>query len=340
MADTALITGATGFVGCAVARHVAARGWTVRALVRTTSPRGQLAGIEIDWAEGDLRDREAVRRAMAGARRVFHVAADYRLWTRSPQSLAASNVEGTRIIMEEARRAGVERIVHTSSVATLRLNDNGSPADESRSLSEAEGIGAYKKSKIAAESIVLAMAREGLPVVVVNPSTPLGPNDVRPTPTGRIVIEAARGRMPAFVDTGLNVVHVEDVAAGHVAAAERGRIGERYILGGDDVLLRELLATVARACGRQPPTLGIPRLFAYPAAFVSEAMARITGREPFVTVVGVAMARHRMFFSSQKARDELGYRSRPYTAAVEDAVRWFRESGRLEPAPALSQGRR
>ena len=224
----------------------------MRALVRPNSPRSQLDGVDLEFVAGDMRDAESVRRAMAGVRYVFHVAADYRLWARDPNEIFAANVDGTRIIMQEAKRAGVERVVYTSSVATLGLPADGSPADETVPLSVDEGIGPYKRSKIAAERLVEAMvADDGLPAVIVNPSTPIGPRDVKPTPTGRIIVEAARGRVPGFLDTGLNLVHVDDVAAGHIAALKRGVIGERYILGGEDVLLADMLAEIARMVG--PP---------------------------------------------------------------------------------------
>ena len=259
--------------------------------------------------EGDLRDRASLAAALKGVRFLFHAAADYRLWARDPEEIIRNNVEGTRLIMEEALRAGVERIVYTSSVATLKLVD-GAPATEDRPLAEEEAIGAYKRSKVAAERLVEAMVRrDGLPAVIVNPSTPIGPRDVRPTPTGRIIIEAASGRMPAFVDTGLNLVHVDDVAAGHLAALERGRIGERYILGGENVLLADMLADIARLVGRRPPTLKLPRAAIYPIAYGAELMAKVRGVEPFVTLDGLRMARHHMFFDDAKARRELGYAS-------------------------------
>jgi len=248
--DLAFVTGASGFVGSAVARALLAAGYRVRALVRRTSPRSNLDVEGLQVAEGDMLDERAVARAVAEARYVFHVAADYRLWAPDPGEIVHNNVEGTRIVLRAAQAAGVERIVYTSSVATLRLNPDGVPADESEMLSQDRAIGAYKRSKVAAESLALQMAsREGLPLVIVNPSTPIGPRDVRPTPTGRIIIEAASGRMPAFVETGLNFVHVADVAAGHLTALNRGRIGERYILGGENVTLRQLLIDIAGIVG-------------------------------------------------------------------------------------------
>jgi dihydroflavonol-4-reductase len=326
-----LVTGATGFVGSAVARKLVAEGFSVRALARPGSPRSHLAGLDLEFATGDLRDAASVRQAMQGIRYVFHVAADYRLWARDRSEIFAANVDGTRIIMEEARRAGVERIVYCSSVATLKLHHDGSAADEAIGLSEAEGIGAYKRSKIAAERLVEAMiARDALPAVIVNPSTPIGPRDVKPTPTGRIIVEAARGRMPGFLDTGLNLVHVDDVAEGHLAALRHGKIGERYILGGENVTLADMLAEIARQVGRRAPRLRIPRAVVIPIAYAAEARARLTGREPFTTLDGIRMADHRMFFTAAKAERELGVRARPYREALADAIAWFGAAGYLD----------
>ena len=328
--ENILITGASGFVGSAVARKLVEAGFSVRALVRGTSPRAHLEGLGLDFFEGDLRDRNSIARAMAGMRYVFHVAADYRLWARDPSEIFASNVDGTRILMEEAMRAGVERIVYTSSVATIALRSDGSAADESVPLREDQGIGAYKRSKIAAERLVETMVAErGLAAVVVNPSTPIGPCDVRPTPTGRIIVEAARGRIPAFVDTGLNLVHVDDVASGHLAALHRGKVGERYILGGQNVPFSQMLRDIAGLVGRRAPRLRLPWRALLPVAYVAEAVANVTGREPLTTLDGVRLAKYRMFFASTKAEQELGYRSRPYAEGIEDAVRWFRDAGYL-----------
>ncbi|HEX7566287.1 MAG TPA: hopanoid-associated sugar epimerase [Bradyrhizobium sp.] len=325
-----LVTGASGFVGSAVARKLVEAGFSVRALVRGTSPRAHLAGLGLDFFEGDLRDRKSVERAIAGMRYAFHVAADYRLWARDPSEIFASNVEGTRNLMEEAMRAGVERVIYTSSVATIALRTDGMAADETSPLREDQGIGAYKRSKIAAERLVEAMVAErGLAAVIVNPSTPIGPGDVRPTPTGRIIIEAAKGRIPAFIDTGLNLVHVDDVASGHLAALRHGKIGERYILGGQDVLFSQMLRDIAGLVGRRAARVRLPWRALIPVAFVAEAVANVTGREPFATLDGVYMAKYRMFFASTKAEQELGYRSRRYTEGIDDAVRWFRDAGYL-----------
>jgi dihydroflavonol-4-reductase len=268
---------------------------------------------------------------VAGCGVVFHVAADYRLWARHPQDIVATNVEGTRALMEAALRARVERIVYTSSVATLKARPGGAASDESAPLDPASAVGAYKYSKVVAERLVEAMVAERrLPAVIVNPSTPIGPRDVRPTPTGRIIIEAAAGRMPAYVDTGLNLVHVDDVAAGHLLALEKGRIGERYILGGQDVLLGDMLAEIARQTGRWAPKLRLPRRLIFPVAYAAEAVAHFTGREPFVTTTGLRLAKDRMFFTSAKAERELSYRARPYSEAVAEAIAWFREHGYLK----------
>jgi dihydroflavonol-4-reductase len=326
-----LITGATGLVGSAVARKLVAAGFQVRALVRPGGHRFHLDGLDLEFVGGDIRDAESVRRAMAGIRYVFHVAADYRLWARDPREIFAANVDGTRIIMQEAKRAGVDRVVYTSSVATLALRADGSPADETVQLSAEEGIGAYKRSKIAAERLVEAMiADDALPAVIVNPSTPIGPRDVKPTPTGRIIVEAARGRVPGFLDTGLNLVHVDDVAEGHLAALKHGVIGERYILGGENVLLADMLAEIARLMGRRPPRLRLPRALVVPVAYAAEATAWLTGREPFTTRDGIRMAEHRMFFTAAKAERDLGIRPRPYREAIEDAIRWFGAAGYLD----------
>jgi len=324
------VTGATGFVGSAVAKTLREAGFAVRALVRPGSPRAHIAGLGLELVDGDLRDCASIARAMRGVRYVFHVAADYRLWARDKREIYAANVDGTHNIMQEALRAGVERVVYTSSVATLALRPDDTPADESVPLSEDQGIGAYKRSKIAAERRVEAMvANDGLPAVIVNPSTPIGPRDVKPTPTGRIIVEAACGRIPGFVDTGLNLVHVDDVAEGHLAALRRGVIGERYILGGTNVPFADMLADIARLVGREPPRLRIPRAVALPVAYAAEGMAWLTGREPFATVDGIRMSEHRMFFTAAKAERELGFHARPYLQGLEDAIRWFRDAGYL-----------
>jgi dihydroflavonol-4-reductase len=328
---TSLVTGATGFVGSAVARALLDRGETLRLLVRPESERRNVEGLRAEVVEGDLRDQASLERALNGCQALFHVAADYRLWVPEPDEIYAANVAGTRALMEAAGEAGVGRIVYTSSVATLGLNRDGSPADETTPASLADMIGHYKRSKFLAEVAVKRLVSEqGLPAVVVNPSTPVGPRDIKPTPTGRLIVEAARGRMPAFVDTGLNVVHVEDVAAGHVLAFEDGRIGERYVLGGENMALRDILAAIARRCGRPPPRVRLPHGLVLPLAYAAEGWARLRrSGEPFATVDGLRMAKKRMYFTSAKAEAELGYESRPAEAALADAVDWFREAGYL-----------
>jgi dihydroflavonol-4-reductase len=325
-----LITGASGFIGSAVAHKLVASGYSVRAMVRPSSPRHHIAGLDLEFCEGDLRDEGSVKRAIQNVQYVFHIAADYRLWAAHPDEIFATNVGGTRAIMREALRAAVERVVYTSSVATLALTPDGSPADESCSVPEKNGIGTYKRSKIAAERLVTEMVTQNaLPAVIVNPSAPVGPRDVRPTPTGRIIVEAARGRVPAFVDTGLNLAHVDDVAEGHLAALRRGKIGSRYILGGQNVSFGKMLNDIARLVGRRPAHIRLPHWAVLPVAYASEAMAHVTGREPFATVEGVRMSKHLMFFKTAKAEEELGYRSRPYLEGLADAVSWFSDAGYL-----------
>jgi dihydroflavonol-4-reductase len=330
MTDLVLVTGATGFVGSAVVRKAIARGFQVRALVRPKSSRANLADVACEIAEGDMRDAASLSAAMSNVRYLFHVAADYRLWARDPDEIVRNNRDGTRAVMEAARATGVDRVVYTSSVAALQPREDGSDADESDRADMQSAIGAYKKSKVVAERVVEEMIGQGLPAVIVSPSTPTGPRDIRPTPTGRIVVEAANGRMPAHVETGLNLVHVDDVAEGHLLALTKGRIGETYILGGHNVMLKEMLAEIARLVGRKPPGISLPRAPLYPLAFVSEALARITGKEPMLTRDALKMSRHKMFFSSAKAKRELGYGTRPWRLAVADAVNWFKVSGYVQ----------
>ena len=325
---TVFLTGASGFVGAAVARALAARGAALRLLVRRGSDRRNLAGLDAEIVEGDLRDVPAFAARLAGCDALFHVAADYRLWARRPQDLYDINVDGSRALVRTAQAAGVARIVYTSSVAVLGINPDGTPADEETPVSLADMVGHYKRSKFLAEQAVRELvARESAPVVVVNPSTPIGPRDVKPTPTGRIILEAARGRMPAYVETGLNVAHVDDVAHGHLLAFDKGRVGERYILGGEDLTLGAILQIVAAHTGRPAPRLKLPHRLVYPVAVASELVASVTGREPFATRDGVRMARKHMYFSSARARRDLGYAARPAAEAVADAVAWFRANG-------------
>jgi dihydroflavonol-4-reductase len=325
---TTLVTGATGFVGAAVARKLVARGESVRVLVRPTSDRRNLEGLAVEPVEGDLRDRASLARALKGVAALYHVAADYRLWARDPDELYASNVEGSRAIVEAAAEAGVKRTVYTSSVAVLGINKDATPSNEETPVTLADMIGHYKRSKYLAEEGVRELVTEhGLDVVIVNPSTPIGPRDVKPTPTGRMVLDAARGKLPAFVDTGLNVVHVDDVAEGHLLAYEKGSKGERYILGGHDMTLQAILSEVARFAGRKPPRVKLPHGAVMPVAAVSELWARLFGGEPLATLDGIRMARKKMYFSSDKAKAALGYAPRPAEEALKDAVAWFREAG-------------
>jgi dihydroflavonol-4-reductase len=324
----ALVTGASGFVGSAVAAALRQAGYRVRVVVRRSSPRTNLDPAD-EVAVGDMLDRASIAAALKGVRYLVHTAADYRLWAPSADDIIRTNVEGTRILMEEAARAGVERIVYTSSVATI-VCGRDEPGDETRLLQPSEAIGAYKRSKVLAERLVSEMVeKSGLPAVIVNPSTPIGPRDVRPTPTGDIIVRAASGRMPAFVDTGLNFVHVEDVAVGHVAALQRGKIGERYILGGENVALSAFLAEIAEIVGRRPPRVRLPRPAVYPIAMGAELYARVTGRVPFVTRDGLRMSRYHMYFVDAKARRDLGYASRPYREGIVDAIAWFDQAGYL-----------
>ena len=325
----ALVTGATGFVGAAVARALGAAGWQVRVLVRSGSDRGNLQQLAAEVVEGDLAEVASLERALAGCAGLFHVAADYRLGARNPEPLYRTNVEGTRNILNAARRAAVPRIVYTSSVATIGIPADGSPGDERTAVALGNMIGHYKRSKYLAEEVAREAARAGMSVVIVNPSTPVGPGDIKPTPTGQLVLDAAAGRMPAYVDTGLNIVHVDDVAAGHLLAFERGRAGERYILGGEDMTLQTILAQIALLAGRKPPRIRLPYAAVLPVAYLAEAFAKVSGRSGRVTLEGVRMSRKRMFFSSGKAVRELGYHWRPPREAFDDAVRWFRERGVL-----------
>lgn len=324
---TTLVTGATGFLGSAVVRALLARGEAVRVLVRRESDRRNIDGLDVELALGDLNDPQSLRDAVKGCGALYHAAADYRLWAKDPAELYETNVTATRALLMLASEAGVERIVYTSSVATLGREPSGRPADEQTPVTIEHMTGHYKRSKFMAEEDVKRLIRdENIPVVIVNPSTIIGPRDIRPTPTGRMVEEAARGKIPAFVDTGLNVVHVDDVATGHVQAYEHGQIGERYVLGGEDMMLREILEEIASLVGRSPPRIRLPRGAVLPIAYIAEFAARIRGSrtEPLVTVDGIKMSKTFMFFSSDKARNAIGYSPRPAREALADAVEWLR----------------
>lgn len=326
-----LVTGATGFVGSAVVRSLIARRAAVRVLARAGSDRGNLEGLDVEVVEGDLSSSESLAPALRGCGGLFHVAADYRLWVRNPGEMFRANVSGTRAILTAAAAAGVKRAVYTSSVAVLGTDPSAKPATEDTPVSFDDMIGTYKKSKYMAEKAADdVIAETGLDCVIVNPSMPIGPRDIKPTPTGRIIVEAAAGRMPAYVDTGLNVVHVDDVAEGHIAAYERGTTGRRYILGGDDLTLREILTHVAEIAHRRPPKFEVPRLPLYPLAFAAELWCGLRGKgEPFATVDGLKMSKKKMYFSSARAETELGYAHRPAREALADAIDWFKANGYL-----------
>lgn len=323
------ITGATGFVGASVAQILTSKGHRLRVLTRPDNDRRNLQGLSnIEIVEGDLAKPETYRDALNGCQFLFHVAADYRIWVPDPVGMYKVNVDGTRALMEAALLSGVERIVYTSSVATLGINKDGTPSNEDTPVSFDNMVGVYKRSKFLAEQEVHNLIKQhGLPCVIVNPSTPIGPRDIRPTPTGRIITEAMKGKMPAYVDTGLNVVHVDDVAQGHWLAFEKGKIGERYILGGEDLGLGEILAIISERSGRPAPKIKIPVNSLFPLAYAAELVAKYTGKEPFATVDGLKMARKKMFFSSAKAEKNLGYAHRPAKDAIFDAISWFQKNG-------------
>jgi dihydroflavonol-4-reductase len=328
---TTLITGASGFVGSAVLRTLLAAGHSVRVIVRPQSNPRNLRGLDVDIHTGDLLDPEARRAALRSCRYLFHVAADYRLWAPDPGIIYRNNVDATRELCTDALAAGIERIVYTSSVATLGITRDGTPADENTHASLADLHGPYKRSKYLAELAVLELIKtRNLPAIIVNPSTPVGPRDVRPTPTGRIILDTLRGRMPAYVDTGLNIAHVDDIATGHLLAFEQGAIGERYILGGDNLTLKQILDIITAYAGLRPVRHRLPYAVALAYAGISELLARLAGTEPRATLAAVRMARYPMYFSSAKAERELGYRYRPAADALRDAIDWFRANGYVQ----------
>lgn len=322
---TTLVTGATGFVGSAVARLLVEQGENVRILARAGSDRQNVDGLDVEIVEGDLNDKNSLMNAVRNCDNLYHVAADYRLWIPKPKEIYQTNVEGSRALFLAAAEAGITRMVYTSSVATLGINSNGSPSNEDTPVSLDNMIGHYKRSKYLAEEAVQTLIDEqGLPIIIVNPSTPIGPGDIKPTPTGRMIADAVQGKIPAYVDTGLNLTHVEDVARGHLLAFDKGTIGQRYILGGEDVSLKEILMFIAKLKGHKPPTIQLPHSVVLPIAYLSEAWARLTnGSEPRATVDGVRMSRKKMYFSSEKAQQALGYKHRSAEEAITAAVTWF-----------------
>jgi dihydroflavonol-4-reductase len=331
MAETALVTGATGFLGSAVARALLTQGHVVRVMARANSDKRNLDGIDVEIVDGDLTRPETLEPALKGCTGLFHVAADYRLWVRDPDAMYRANVAGSAALMRAAAGAGVGRAVYTSSVAVLGIDKSGKPANEDTPVTVADMVGHYKRSKFLAEEAVAKVAREtGLQVVTVNPSTPIGPRDIKPTPTGRTIVMAATGRMPAYVDTGLNLVHVDDCAAGHLLAFAKGRPGERYILGGEDYSLAKMQSVIAGMSGQKAATISLPVAPLYPLALGAELIAYFTGKEPMLIRDTLRMAKKRMFFSSAKAERELGYKFRPAVEGLADAVAWFREAGYLK----------
>jgi dihydroflavonol-4-reductase len=324
----AFVTGATGFVGSHVARVLAEQGADLRLLVRSSSDLRNIEGLKADRAVGDLRDPASLEKAMAGCDVVFHVAADYRLWVRDPEQMYRSNVGGTRAILEAARKNGVGRVVYTSSVATMGFTSNGHAADENSPVAVENMIGPYKRSKFMAEQIAMEAGRGGMDVVVVNPTTPVGERDIKPTPTGRIVVDFLKKKFPAYVDTGLNLVDVKECAHGHVAALEKGKSGERYILGGENLTLKQILDKLAAITGLPSPMVRVPYALALAAGVVDEIVTgRILGREPRATIDAVRMGRKKMFVSSAKAERELGWVPVPVEDALRRAAEWFRANG-------------
>lgn len=323
---TILVTGATGFVGSAVARQLLAKNNQVVVLARPNSTRANLNGLDVEIREGDLTNQASLENALKGCDGLFHIAADYRLWTKDSGELYRNNVDGTRNLMQAALASNVERVVYTSSVATLGVFSDGRISDEETPVTLDDMIGHYKRSKYLAEKVVDELVKsENLPAIIVNPSTPVGPRDIKPTPTGRLIYDALHEKIPAFVDTGLNIAHVDDVASGHLLAYEKGVIGRRYILGGEDLSLQQILTEVANYCGHKPPTVRLPRQLVVPVALISQAWAYLTnGPEPRATIDGLRMSKKKMFFSSARAYDELGYTSRPAQEAIQEAIDWFK----------------
>src|SRR5438128_1134306 len=333
---TTLVTGATGFVGWHIARLLTTRVNRVRVLVRPGSQLRSLEALNVDCVYGDLRDASSLSKALEGVRQVFHVAADYRLWAKDPDEIYESNVAGTRNLLEASRQAGVERFVYTSSVGTIAVPAGERLPDERTQARLDQMIGHYKRSKFMAEEEVMQAVANGFPAVVVNPTTPVGPGDWKPTPTGRIIVDFLNGRMPAYVDTGFNVVDVEEVARGHLLAAERGRIGERYILGDRNMTLKEFLDVVAAAASRPAPSMRLPYAVALAAGYTENLLCSVLGREPRIPLEGVRMAKHKMFVDCSRATRDLGFDPSGAEGAIGRAVRWYIDNGYVEDSPPRS----
>ncbi|MBI5166479.1 MAG: NAD-dependent epimerase/dehydratase family protein [candidate division NC10 bacterium] len=325
---TTLVTGATGFIGGALVRQLVESGARVKTLIRKEANRRNLEGLPVEIVFGDLRDRESLRAALKGCTRLYHVAAYYRLWSPEPRIFYEINVQGTKNILESARENGVERVVYTSTVGTLGLPNDGRPGNEETPVSLGDMVGHYKRSKYLAEQEALRMARNGLPVVIVNPSTPVGPGDIKPTPTGQMIVDFLQRGMPAYIDTGLNLIDVEDVAKGHILAAERGGVGERYILGNQNLTLREIFAILEKISGVRAPQIKLPHGLVLPLAQIQQWWSkRITKKPPRIPLDGVRMAKRFMFFDSSRAVRELGLPQNPVELALKRAVNWFLENG-------------
>jgi dihydroflavonol-4-reductase len=323
---TTLVTGAAGFLGSHVTRQLVAQGDDVRVLLRASSSNRAISDLPLEYVTGDLRDANSLERAMKGAKRVFHVAADYRLWAKRSRDIYDSNVGGTKNLLAAARKAGVEQLIYTSTVATIAV-DRPEPPNESTDAKLQEMVGHYKRSKWMAEQEVLRAAKEGLPVIVAMPTTPVGPWDWKPTPTGKILLDFLNGKMPGYVETGLNFVAVEECAAGHLLVAQKGQIGERYLLGAENLTLKQLLDTLAKITGLPAPSMKIPHGVALGVAYVESAFSRLIGKEPQIPVEGVKIAQHMMFVDCSRAKKELGFAPGPVAAALERAVKWYRENG-------------
>jgi dihydroflavonol-4-reductase len=323
----AFVTGATGFIGASLARELLSQGVAVRALVRKSSDRRNLADLDIELFESDLLDFDLLRRGLSGCDTLFHAAADYRLWTKTPSVMYEINVAGTRNVLQAALDAGVSRAVYTSSVGTLGNPGDGRPGDESTPVAFLDMVGHYKKSKFLAEREAETFLSKGLPLVIVNPSTPVGRYDIKPTPTGKVIVDFLNRKMPAYLDTGLNIIDVEDCAKAHVTAARKGRPGEKYILGNENLTLREIFGILEEISGIPAPRIRLPYTPILVMGYLNEAVSRVTGKEPLIPLAGVQMAKKFMFFDSTKARTELGLPTRPARLALQKAVDWFREIG-------------